>query len=253
MRAMTTRLLAGQARTLPLAALLVAGFSIPMAGEARAAQTPPSSPAQTAPPPAPAGGAQAAGAPNVPSELPTIRLEVRVFDGSDDVTADSRVKLYPKGQRTSDIPMTAAGAGQATTAMVPVGFYDAQAMRERHGAAPNIRWAQQWLVQRYPDEYGRHLEVINYKTGYGALQIRPAPSDASAAKGWTGVVYPAGDAAKELGKSVASGDDLLFALPSGRYDIKVTLADKSTQWVRDIDVPADRTRLKTWSAASSSR
>ena len=25
------------------------------------------------------------------------------------------------------------------------------------------------------------------------------------------------------------------------------LGDKSTQWLRDIDVPADRTRLKTWS------
>jgi len=182
-----------------------------------------------------------------------VRLEVRVFDGSDDVTADSHVKLYPKGQRSSDIPMTAASAGQPSTAMVPVGFYDAQAIRERRGEAPSIRWAQQWLVQRYPDEYGRHLEVINYKSGYGALQVRPAPAEAAAAKGWTGIVYAAGDQSKEIGKSTASAEDLLFALPAGRYDIKVTLADKSTQWLRDIDVPADRTRLKTWSAASATR
>jgi hypothetical protein len=203
-----------------------------------------------------AAGQQAQPAPAQPvpaGEQPTVKLEVRVFDGSDDVTSESKVKLYPKGQRSADIPMTAAGAGQPVSVMVPVGFYDAQAIRERRGEAPSIRWAQQWLVQRYPDEYGRHLETINYKSGYGALQVRPAPSEASAAKGWTGIAYPAGDQTKEVGKSLASGDDLLFALPAGRYDIKVTLADKSAQWLRDIDVPVDRTRLKTWSAATASR
>jgi len=208
-------------------------------------------PAPAQQPPAPPGP-QGQPAPPV-GEQPTVRLEVRVFDGSDDVTHESHVKLYPKGQRNTDIPMTAASAGQPTTAMVPVGFYDAQAIRERRGESPSIRWAQQWLVQRYPDEYGRHLEVINYKAGYGALQVRPAPSEASAAKGWTGVAYVAGDQTKEVGKPTTSGDDLLFALPAGRYDIKVLLADKTTQWLRDIDVPADRTRLKTWSAASASR
>jgi hypothetical protein len=228
MRAMTTGI------------VLIAGLGVSMAVTA---QTPPPQPPPAQPP------AQSA----LAGDQPTVRLEVRVFDGSDDVTAESHVKLYPKGQRTSDIPMTPATPGQPVTATVPVGFYDAQAIRERRGESPNIRWAQQWLVQRYPDEYGRHLEVINYKPGYGALQVRPAPSEAATAKGWTGVAYAPGDQSKEVGKSVSSAEDLLFALPSGRYDIKVTLADKSTQWLRDIDVPADRTRLKTWTAASSSR
>jgi hypothetical protein len=229
------------------------GFAVSMGMSGSAsAQTPP---AQTPPAPTTAPAPSTQTAPPAPADLPTIRLEVRVFDGGDDVTHETKVKLYQKGQRSSDIPMTpAAGTGQPVTAMVPVGFYDAQAIRERaRGEAPNIHWALQWLVQRYPDEYGRHLEVINFKSGYGALQIRPAPSEAAAAKGWSGVAYAAGDATKEIAKSTASGDDLLFALPSGRYDIKVTLADKSTQWVRDVDVPADRTRLKTWSYASSSR
>ncbi len=215
MRAMTTGLV-----------LLAIGFSVPVAWPL-AAQTP--SDAGT-----------------------TVKLEVRVFDGTEDVTADSRVKLYPKGQRSSDIPMTPASGNEPASATVPVGFYDAQAIREKKGEQPSIRWAQQWLVQRYPDEYGRHLEVINYKTGFGALQVRPAPTEAASAKGWTGVAYAAGDQTKEVSKATQAGDDLLFALPSGRYDIKLTLADKSVQWIRDIDVPADRTRLKTWSAASSS-
>ena len=33
----------------------------------------------------------------------------------------------------------------------------------------------------------------------------------------------------------------------------MTLADKSAQWLRDIEVPVVRTRLKTWSAATASR
>jgi hypothetical protein len=250
MRALTTGLLLVAGFSFPglsvsalgVPAGSVPGLGIATAGQTRSAQT---TPQQT---PAPAGAA-----PTAAPDLPTIRLEVRVFDGPEDVTSQSHVKLYPKGQRSSDIPMTTAGIGQPTTAMVPVGFYDAQAIRERRGEAPNIRWAQQWLVQRYPDEYGRHLEVINYRSGYGALQIRPAPSEAGAAKGWSGVAYAAGDPSKEVSKSTPSADDLLFALPSGRYDIRVTLSDKSTQWLRDIDVPADRTRLKTWSAASASR
>lgn len=239
MRAMTTELVLMACLSVSVSGAMTGAVSGAGAGQTPPAQTPPG---QTAPT-----------LPSAPAEQPTVRLEVRVFDGSDDVTHESHVKLYPKGQRTTDIPMTTAGAGQPTTALVAVGFYDAQAIRERRGEAPNIRWAQQWLVQRYPDEYGRHLEVINYKSGYGALQVRPAPSEAAAAKGWTGVAYAAGDQSKEIGKSIASADDLLFAMPSGRYDIKVVMADKSTQWLRDIDVPADRTRLKTWSAASASR
>ena len=129
--------------------LTMASFSVSMAGQQTA-------PAQAAP--APGAPAQP-----VPPAEQTVKLEVRVFDGSDDVTHESKVKLYPKGQRSADIPMTAAGAGQAVSVMVPVGFYDAQAIRERRGEAPSIRWAQQWLVQRYPDEYGRHLRARNFR------------------------------------------------------------------------------------------
>ena len=162
--------------------------------------------------------------------------------------------LFPRGQRTNDLPTTSA-PGQAITATVPVGFYDAQAIRERRGEVAGLRWAEQLLVQRYPDEYGRHLEVINFKPGYGALQIRPSPDAAAAAKGWTAAAYASGsgETAKEAGKAVIAGEDLLFALPAGSYDVRLTMSDKSTQWMRDIEVPADRTRLKTWSTGASSR
>jgi hypothetical protein len=188
--------------------------------------------------------------PAQPDEAGTVRLELRVFDAGEEVTDESRVKLYPRGQRTNDIPVTAT-PGQAITATVPVGFYDAQAIREKKGQVVDIRWAEQLLVQRYPDEYGRHLEMINFRPGYGGLQIRPARDAVAAAKGWAAVAHPAGDTTREAGKAVQAGEDLLFALPSGSYDVKVTMADKSTQWIRDMEVPADRTRLKTWSPVSS--
>jgi hypothetical protein len=193
-------------------------------------------------------------APAVVVDPATVRLELRIFDGPDDVTAETRVRLFPRGQRTNDLPTTSA-PGQAITATVPVGFYDAQAIREKRGEVAGLRWAEQLLVQRYPDEYGRHLEVINFKPGYGALQIRPSPDAAAAAKGWTAAAYASGsgEAAKEAGKAVVAGEDLLFALPAGSYDVKLTMSDKSTQWMRDIEVPADRTRLKTWSTGASSR
>jgi hypothetical protein len=204
-----------------------------------------------------AGLAQAAAAqtPNPPAVVdsgPPLRLELHVFDGTAAVTSEVKLHLYPRGQRTSANEIQVApGSGGGLNASVPAGYYDAQAIRERRGQVIDLRWAEQLLVQRYPDEYGRHLEMINFKPGYGGLQIRPAPSDAAAAKGWAAVAYVAGsDPAKEAGKAVPAGEDLLFALPGGRYDVKLTLGDKSTQWIRDIEVPSDRTRLKTWSAAS---
>lgn len=196
----------------------------------------------------------AAQTPNPPAVVdsgPPLRLDLHVFDGTAAVTSEVKLHLYPRGQRTNEIPV-ASGSSGGLGANVPAGYYDAQAIRERRGQVIDLRWAEQLLVQRYPDEYGRHLEMINFKPGYGGLQIRPAPSDAAAAKGWAAVAYAAGsDATKEAGKAVPAGEDLLLALPGGRYDVKLTLGDKSTQWIRDIEVPSDRTRLKTWSAAAA--
>lgn len=225
-------------------AACVVALAVPSFALARAQQPPP------APPPPP--DRQVSAQPVAGDQTNTVKLELRVFDGSDDVTGECRVRLFPRGQRTNDRPTTAV-PGQAITAVVPVGFYDAQAIREKKEQVVGLRWAEQLLVQRYPDEYGRHLEVINFKPGYGALQIRPAPEATAAAKGWTGAAYPVGDATREVAKAVVGSDDLIFALPGGTYDIKMLMADKSTQWMREVEVPSDRTRLKTWTASASSR
>lgn len=183
-----------------------------------------------------------------PPSQDSVTLQLRVFHASEDVTKETKLAVYPRGQRTGQIAMTLSPA-QAYEATVPTGFYDIQVVRERRGQVVGIRWVEQLLVQRYPDEYGRNLHVLNFDANYGALQIRPAPDEAVTAKGWTAGAYPAGDATREVAKGHAAGEDLVIAVPAGRYDVRINLPGREASWLRDIDVPVDRTRLKTWSAA----
>ena len=112
----------------------------------------------------------------IPPGGPNVRLQVRVFDGVDDVTRETRVRLYPAGRRGTPIRLT-LGPDRAYEADVPVGLYDVQAVRMRAGSVAGVRWVERMLVQKYPDEYGRHLQVINLRDGFGALQIRPDGSE----------------------------------------------------------------------------
>lgn len=191
----------------------------------------------------------AAQAPSASGDTAQVRLQLRVFDGTEDVTRSTRVMLYPRGQRSSSIPLT-LGPDHAYEATVPVGFYDIQAVREQKGQVSGIRWMEQVLVQRYPDEYGRHLQVLNFRPEYGALQIRPA-QDAPPTRGWTATAFAAGNTAKPVAQARAVGADLLVVVPAGRYDVRVALPNGQTTMLSAIDIPADRTRLRTWSPASS--
>ena len=180
----------------------------------------------------------------VPPGGPNVRLQVRVFDGVADVTRDSRVRLYPAGRRNAPIRLT-LGPDRAYEADVPVGLYDVQAVRMRSGSVAGVRWIERMLVQKYPDEFGRHLQVINLQDGFGALQIRPDGADGGPA-GWSAVATPPGVPATEIGKARALGPDLLLVVPAGTYDIKVILPSAQPAWLTAIDIPDARTRLKTW-------
>ncbi len=205
-----------------------------LAAALAAAQTVPA-PAPAAPPTTPAIA--------VPPGGPNVRLQVRVFDGVTEVTRETRVRLYPAGRRGTPIKLT-LGADRAYEADVPVGLYDVQAVRMRSGSVAGVRWVERMLVQKYPDEYGRHLQVINLREGFGALQIRP-DGDAGPA-GWSAVATPPGVPATEVGKARALGPDLLLVVPAGTYDVKVVLPSAQPAWLTGIDIPDARTRLKTW-------
>ena len=207
--------------------LLAAAFAAAQTVPAPAPAAPPTTPAIAGPP----GG-------------PTVRLQVRVFDGVTEVTRETRVRLYPAGRRGTPIKLT-LGSDRAYEADVAVGLYDVQAVRMRAGSVAGVRWVEHMLVQKYPDEYGRHLQVINLRDGFGALQIRP-DSPASAPAGWSAVATPPGVPATEVGRARALGPDLLLVVPAGTYDVKVVFPSAQPAWLTAIDIPDARTRLKTW-------
>jgi hypothetical protein len=216
----------------PLARLGTLVFSAVILAAALAA-------AQPAPAASPATPALA-----IPPGGPNVRLQVRVFDGIAEVTRDTRVRLYPAGHRGTPIRLT-LGQDRAYEADIPVGLYDVQAVRMRSGEVAGVRWVERMLVQKYPDEYGRHLQVINLQEGFGALQIRADGSEAGPV-GWSAVATPPGAPTTEVGKAHALGPDLLLVVPAGTYDVKVVLPSAQPAWLSGIDIPDARTRLKTW-------
>ena len=171
-------------------------------------------------------------------QAPTpLNLEVRVFDGGQEVTSEAHVTVHRGGERADPIAQVAPRTGRLEVAL-PAGIYDVQAIHERGGRVINIRWAERLVVMPYPDEGGRHLEVVNFKSDFGALQIRtknPAAVPDVA-------LYQAGARDKPAASRLDGPGYALFVVPAGRYDI-LTRQDGRPAWHADIDVPLDRTRL----------
>lgn len=172
-------------------------------------------------------------------EPATLALEIRVFVGAEEVTRDTRVSIHRAGERSSPIAQAQAQDGKHLFNVAP-GIYDAQVVRERDGRVVNIRWAERLVVMPYPDESGRHLEVVNFTNGYGALQVRsPSPGAVPDL-----AIYAAGERSRPAAIPVAGGTDdyRLFVVPAGRYDIQLRTPTRPS-WHPDIEVPLDRTRL----------
>jgi hypothetical protein len=202
------------AQVLPLVLLLAAGTALP-AGTTGAVVQPPAA--------------------------ATIQLEIRVFDGTEDVTGDTRVAVFRAGEREAPIARLEMRDGRKTLD-VPEGFYDVQAVRERNGRVLTIRWAERLVVMPYPDERGHHLQVINLKPGFGALQVRspegPAPADVR--------LFPEGTRGgrreTDMVRPLMTSGYALFVVPAGRYDLR-TGPETQPVWHDALDVPLDRTRL----------
>jgi hypothetical protein len=170
----------------------------------------------------------------------TLTLEIRVFLGAQEVTAETRVTVHRAGDRSAALAPVSAADGLHLFA-VPAGIYDAQLVRERDGRVMNIRWAERLIVMPYPDEGGRHLEVVNFTNGYGALQVRASGTGALPDV----ALFAAGERTRPAVPPAARPDDAtyaLFVVPAARYDLQIKSTPRST-WQTDLDVPLDRTRL----------
>ena len=166
----------------------------------------------------------------------SVTLEIRIFNGPDDVTAESRVVVHRAGDRTEPVARFAARLGSLTL-RVPPGFYDVQAIREKDGRVIGIRWAERLVVMAYPDEGGRHLEIVNLQPGFGALQVRG--KDGTAVP--DAALYASGGRDKEAASRLHGEGYALFVVPAGTYDL--LFRGLKPMWHTQIDVPADRTRL----------
>jgi len=165
----------------------------------------------------------------------TVRLQIRVFDGAAEVTAETRLVLYRAADRGA--PVARAGAAQALDTPVPPGLYDAQAILEKDGRVVSIRWAERLVVMPYPDEAGRHLEVINFQSDYGALEVMGRGGSAPDA-----ALFEPGVRDQPAARPASGDGYALFIAPAGRYDLRIGDEGHAT-WHAGIDVPRDRTRF----------
>jgi hypothetical protein len=167
----------------------------------------------------------------------SITLEVRTFDGPNDVSELTRVVVHRAGDREQ--PVGRVNIGPNRTVSVSPGIYDAQAIREQSGRVVNIRWAERLVVMPYPDEKGHHLEVVNFQTGYGALEIR----DKSGRRPEADVgLFPPKDHSRPVALPVRTPTSALFVVRAGEYDVFVMRGARGS-WHPGIDVPLNRTRL----------
>lgn len=174
----------------------------------------------------------------------TVVTEFRAFDGADDVTATTRFRVTAAGRSGTEPIET-----QATVSLAPA-VYDVQAIRAGDGGLVAIKAAERLVVMHYPDEGGRHLEVINFQAGYGALQLKSARGPIAA---YEASLFRAGERTTPAARPIAESDYLLFVVPAGRYDIRLQHAQRGgaadTHWLLRVEVPPGRTRLKIVDAA----
>jgi hypothetical protein len=165
-----------------------------------------------------------------------LTLELRMFNGAEEVTGQTRATVHRAGDRGEPLLQTAPSDGRVQLRL-PAGIYDVQAIHERDGRVLNIRWANRLVVMPYPDEPGHHLEVINFKNGFGALQIREPGGGRPDV-----TLYEQGKRDKPATAPFAESSYLLFVVRAGSYDLLARAPGKAT-WHAGVDVPLDRTRL----------
>jgi hypothetical protein len=165
-----------------------------------------------------------------------LTLELRVFNGTDEVTAETRSTIHRAGDRGEPLMLASPAGGRVEVRVAP-GIYDVQAIHEREGRVLNIRWANRLVVMPYPDEAGHHLEVINFRNGFGALQIRTAGGGQPDV-----ALYEPGKRDTPAAPPFTRSAYLLYVVPAGPYDLLARGPARSA-WYPAIDVPLDRTRL----------
>jgi hypothetical protein len=175
-----------------------------------------------------------------PKAGPPIRVEFRVFDGTNEITSVARVRVRRSG--TAETGVVVEGGDLSVS--LPPGIYDAEAVRHKAGDTVDICWAEHLVVMAYPDEGGRHLEVINFAKEFGALQLRLADGQAPDPAGMAVTIFRPGDAHAMPARVLRGPGYMLLVVPGGTYDLRVTRPGRGPVTLSDMEVPAGATRMK---------
>ena len=171
-----------------------------------------------------------------------VELIVRVFDELNEITAHCQIAVYPADTRDAPlVPDLRPGTGHHIE--VEPGLYDLQITWRRPDDTVAIEWAEHLSVLWYPDEGGHHIEVINLQPVFGALLVRPPAAWLDTDRDWRVSAFLHGGVGRAGFEPVDGTDHLLFILPAGRYDLVAGLGSTELR-VTDVEVPAQRTRLK---------
>ena len=171
---------------------------------------------------------------------PPIRVEFRVFDGTNEITSLARVRVRRSGSTETGTVID----GGDLTVNLPPGIYDAQAVRQQSSDTVDIRWAEHLVVMAYPDEGGRHLEVINFAKEFGALQLRLPEGQAPDPAGMAVTVFKVGDAHAMPTRVLRGLGYMLVVVPANIYDIRVIRPGRGPVTLSGIEIPAGGTRMK---------
>jgi hypothetical protein len=169
-----------------------------------------------------------------------IRTEFRVFNGTTDVSGETRLRVRPSGSSETGRVIE---SGQLAIDLAP-GIYDVQAVRQQAGQVTNVRWAERLVIMAYPDESGRHLEVINFANDHGALQLRWPEGRAPDPAGTAVTVTRSGESRPMPSRALHGLGYLLLVLPAGAYDVRITQPGREPFVLTRVEVPADSTRMK---------
>jgi hypothetical protein len=171
---------------------------------------------------------------------PPVRVEFRVFDGANEISAQTRVRIRRSG--TTETGTVVDGSDLSLD--LPPGIYDAEAVRQQSGAPVDIRWAEHLVIMQYPDEGGRHLEVINFEKQFGALQLRWPQGQAPDPAGVGVTIFKMGDAHAIPARALRGLGYLLVVVPADTYDIRITRPGRAPFTLTGVEVPAGGTRMK---------
>ena len=173
---------------------------------------------------------------------PPLALDVRVFRGSTEVTRDTNVTVFPAGTRVGGRPAPLVPSGERQLPLT-AGQYDLQLLQQQDGKVSGIAWTTLRLLVDYPGESGRHLEVLNFDQGWGALQVRQEGPRQAGTPTWSARLL--GTNGAEVARGVTGDGYQVLVAPAGTYDLAISQPGSQAR-LQPVEVRANLTYVRTF-------